>query len=141
MLKQTTMEYVRQVAARYNYRVPDFSRIFRSPDDTDAATNEPESESLALKFEFLIVRLQELALWTDARASLCALSALHLTTCYLWLTANSGVNLFAWLAIGGFVYTTWTQRVWPEIRVEPTGKKVFLFSISTFCFGSTLKFM
>jgi hypothetical protein len=97
------------------FRVPDLKKLwYGSPISVDS-TKPPTP--LLLQFEAHVVRLQELSLWTDPKSSLAALATIHGLYWYLSITTSSPFSLAVWLAIVTFVYTTWTQRIWPEIRV------------------------
>ena len=60
---------------------------------------------------------QELGLWTEPSKSAAALAAVHVAYFYLSVTSATTVNLACWAALLAFVYTTWVNRIWPEIRV------------------------
>jgi len=96
------------------FRIPDLSRMWSGHDEVDY---QVPSVPLIIKLEYYLVRCQELALWTDPKASLMALACIHLAFGYLATTVNTTLNLALWAVLSGFVYTTWTQRIWPEIRV------------------------
>lgn len=96
------------------FRMPDLSRLWAGLDETD---HPPPQVPLIIKLEYYLVRCQELVLWTDPKASLVALTVIHLAFGYLATTSNTALNLTLWTVLSGFIYTTWTQKIWPEIRV------------------------
>jgi len=104
------------------FKLPDWTKLWGcgvgSGDETDHAAKK-QPTPLVIKLEYYLVRCQELALWTDPKSSVLALTAIHLALGYLATTTNTTVNLLLWSVLTGFVCTTWTQRIWPEIRVEP----------------------
>ena len=95
------------------FKVPDFSKLWRGSDEVDGPPTP-----LVIKLEYYLVRCQELALWTDPKSSALALVVIHAVFGYLATTTNTAINLTLWALLCSFVYTTWTQRIWPEIRVE-----------------------
>jgi len=99
------------------FRAPDVSKLWGRGQDDATDGPLPNEPSLIIKLEYYLVRCQELALWQDPKASMVALTAIHLAFGYLATTSNTVVNLTLWVLLAGFVYTTWTQRIWPEIRV------------------------
>jgi len=108
------MDSVRRYMA--GFRMPDVSKLWGvSPGIDEDQVDSPTP--LIIRLEYYLVRCQELALWKDPKASLVALAAVHLAFGYLATTSNTVVNLTLWALLSGFVYTTWTQRIWPEIRV------------------------
>ena len=42
---------------------------------------------------------------------------MHAVYLYLSVTASTTLNLACWTALVAFVYSTWVNRIWPEIRV------------------------
>ncbi len=90
---------------------------YGSANDDEADSKRSKAKPLLVQFEATVVKMQELSLWTDPKASVTALLVVHLVYWYLFVTDNSPVYLATWLGIIGFVYITWTQRIWPEIRV------------------------
>ena len=96
------------------FRIPDFKKLWYGSSD---APDGPPPKPLIVQFEAYLVKLQELSLWTDPKSSGLALLVIHAIYWYLSVTSNSTVYLLAMLAMLTFVYTTWTQRIWPEIRV------------------------
>ena len=97
------------------FKLPDFSKLWSSQDQADGG--QPQTP-MAVKLEHFLIRYQELALWKDPKSSAVALTLIHLAFGYLASTTNTTVNLTVWLVLSGFVYTTWVNRIWPEIRVE-----------------------
>ena len=95
------------------FRMPDLKKLWYGTDFVDG----PPPKPLIVQFEAYLVKLQELSLWTDPKSSVLALVVVHAIYWYLSLTTNSTVYLLAMVALLSFVYTTWTQRIWPEIRV------------------------
>jgi len=106
------LESVKRFAA--GFRVPDFSKLW-GHDVPDGPSQQPVP--MIIKLEYYLVRCQELALWKDPKSSLVALAGIHLAFGYVATTSNTVLNLTLWALLSGFVYTTWTQRIWPEIRV------------------------
>lgn len=100
------------------FRIPDFQKLWygSSVDQTDSRS-KTLNRPFFIRFEGYLVRLQELSLWTDPKNSIAALVAVHCVYWYLSATSNTPVYLLASLASISFLYTTWTQRIWPEIRV------------------------
>ena len=96
------------------FRVPDLKKLWYGSSDTP---DGPPPKPLIVQFEAYLVKIQELSLWTDPKSSALALVVIHAIYWYLSVTSNSTVYLLAMLALLTFVYTTWTQRIWPEIRV------------------------
>lgn len=96
------------------FRIPDLKKLWYGSSD---APDGPPPKPLIVQFEAYLVKLQELSLWTDPKSSGLALVVIHAIYWYLSVTSNSTVYLLAMLAMLTFVYTTWTQRIWPEIRV------------------------
>ena len=96
------------------FRIPDLKKLWYGSSD---APDGPPPKPLIVQFEAYLVKLQELSLWTDPKSSGLALLVIHAIYWYLSVTSNSTVYLLAMLAMLTFVYTTWTQRIWPEIRV------------------------
>lgn len=98
------------------YRVPDFSKLWRKSETT---TDGPEPRvPLLVRLEANLVRIQELALWIDPMSSVAALALVQLVYWYLAYTSSTLLNLTAWACILGLLYTTWVNKIWPEIRVE-----------------------
>lgn len=97
------------------FRVPDWKKLWYGEDQIDSSS--PPAKSMLVQFEAYLVKLQELSLWTDPQSSVAALVVLHLIYWYLTVTQNSPVYLLATLSMVWFVYSTWTQRIWPAIRV------------------------
>ena len=97
------------------FRVPDWKKLWYGEDQIDSSN--PPAKSMLVQFEAYLVKLQELSLWTDPQSSVAALVVLHLIYWYLTVTQNSPVYLLATLSMVWFVYSTWTQRIWPAIRV------------------------
>lgn len=106
---ETTKQYLS------GFRVPDFKKLWYGGED-DQVDNVP-AKPLLLQFEAYLVKLQELSLWTDPKSSLMALAVIHVLYWYLTVTTNTPVYLMAMIALLTYVYLTWTQRIWPEIRV------------------------
>jgi len=96
------------------FRMPDFQKLWNGQDQVDLAK---KPKPFLVRIERHLVQLQELSLWTNPKNSLMALVILHLVYWYLSVTSNSPVYLMSTAALISFVYTTWTQRIWPEIRV------------------------
>ena len=103
------------------YRVPDFSKLWRknetSSTDGSSGPEEPPVPIL-IRLEYYVVYAQELALWISPTSSAAALAVVQIIYWYLAYTSSTVLNLTAWACILGFIYTTWTNRIWPEIRVE-----------------------
>jgi hypothetical protein len=99
------------------YRVPDFSKLWRKTDSTTTDGPQPQVP-LLVRLEAYLVRIQELALWIDPKSSIAALALVQLVYWYLAYTSSAVLNLTAWACILGFLYTTWVNKIWPEIRVE-----------------------
>ncbi len=99
------------------FRVPDLQKLWYGTSDENDSKVQDEP-GLLIKFEKYLVKLQELSLWTDPKASLVALGIIHLIYWYLLVTSNTPVYLLSMLGLISFIYTTWTQRIWPEIRVQ-----------------------
>lgn len=104
---ETTKQYLS------GFRVPDFKKLWYGQEDQVDDPGKP----LLLQFEAYLVKLQELSLWTDPKSSVAALAVVHVIYWYLTVTTNTPVYLLAMLALLSYVYLTWTQRIWPEIRV------------------------
>eukprot|EP00095_Tigriopus_kingsejongensis_P012555 maker-scaffold1273_size51358-snap-gene-0.7 protein:Tk12555 transcript:maker-scaffold1273_size51358-snap-gene-0.7-mRNA-1 annotation:"hypothetical protein LOTGIDRAFT_237816" len=109
------MEYIRSFAQ--NYQVPNFQRLWHGGSDAPDGTTPPP-KSIYVQLESVLVQFQELLLWTDPSRSSLALVALHCFFFYLYITTNTVINLTLWALLSGFLYTTWTQTIWPEIRVK-----------------------
>ena len=107
----SVMESAKEYLA--GFRMPDLKKLWYGSDSVDG----PPPKPLIVQFEAYLVKLQELSLWTDPKSSVLALVVVHAIYWYLSLTTNSTVYLLAMVAMLSFVYTTWTQRIWPEIRV------------------------
>jgi len=99
------------------FRMPDWKKLWYGQDHIDSANKPSPSKSLLIKFESYLVKLQELSLWTNPQNSVAALVLIHLIYWYLKVTQNSTVYLISTLCMLWFVYSTWTQRIWPAIRV------------------------
>lgn len=97
------------------YRVPDVSKLWR---ETEVDGPQQPQVPILVRLEAYIVQAQELALWIDPKSSVAALAAIQVAYWYLAYTSSTVLNLTAWACILGFVYTTWVNRIWPEIRVE-----------------------
>ena len=108
----TVMESAKEYLS--GFRIPDLKKLWYGSSD---APDGPPPKPLIVQFEAYLVKLQELSLWTDPKSSGLALVVIHAIYWYLSVTSNSTVYLLAMLALLTFVYTTWTQRIWPEIRV------------------------
>ena len=80
------------------FRMPDLSRLWVGLDETD---HPPSQVPLIIKLEYYLVRCQELVLWTDPKASLVALTAIHLAFGYLATTSNTALNLTLWTVLSG----------------------------------------
>jgi hypothetical protein len=109
------MDYLRELTSPY--RVPDLSRLWRNVEGDDERDGGDNGPSLVVQLESYLVRFQELALWTEPKHSAIALLVVHLAYFYLSCTSSSALNLACWAVLVGFVYTTWINRIWPEIRV------------------------
>lgn len=96
------------------FRMPDLKKLWYGNYDS---VDGPPAKPLIVQFEAYLVKLQELSLWIDPKSSVLALVVVHMIYWYLSLTGNSTVYLLSMVALLSFVYTTWTQRIWPEIRV------------------------
>jgi hypothetical protein len=117
-------EIVMEAATKYladffsGYRIPDVSKLWskagRSSVDGAPAPEVP----ILVRLEYYLVRAQELALWIDPKSSVAALALVQVVYWYLAYTSSTTLNLTAWACILGFLYTTWVNRIWPEIRVE-----------------------
>jgi len=110
-----TLNYLREYAS--GFRMPDLSKIWYGQDLVDGV-DSGDNESLLIQIEYYLVKVQELALWTDPKSSAIALGVVHLFFAYLSVTSNTTFNLVLWTILAGFLYITWTQRIWPEIRVD-----------------------
>jgi len=97
------------------FRMPDWKKLWYSPDDVDS--DKESTKPLLVQFEAYLIKVQELSLWINPKNSVAALAIVHFIYWYLSLTANSPLYLLSMVATVSFVYTTWTQRIWPEIRV------------------------
>ena len=101
------------------YRVPDVSKLWRQSEGNAVVDgSEQPVVPILVRLEAYLVRAQELALWIDPKSSVAALAAIQVAYWYLAYTSSTVLNLTAWACILGFVYTTWVNRIWPEIRVE-----------------------
>lgn len=80
------------------FRMPDLSRLWAGQDEPDHSVHQVP---LIIKLEYYLVRCQELALWTDPKASLVALAAIHLAFGYLATTSNTVLNLTLWAILSG----------------------------------------
>ena len=80
------------------FRIPDLSRMWSGHDEVDY---QVPSVPLIIKLEYYLVRCQELALWTDPKASLMALACIHLAFGYLATTVNTTLNLALWAVLSG----------------------------------------
>ena len=80
------------------FRIPDLSRMWSGHDEVDY---QVPSVPLIIKLEYYLVRCQELALWTDPKASLIALACIHLAFGYLATTVNTTLNLALWAVLSG----------------------------------------
>lgn len=112
---ETATSYVQNFLS--GYRVPDFSKLWRKSDSAVDGREKPHVP-LLVRLEAHLVQLQELALWIDPKSSVAALAIVHLIYWYLASTSCTVLNLTTWACILGFLYTTWVNRIWPEIRVE-----------------------
>ena len=112
---QDSWEYTKHYMS--GFRMPDWKKLWYGGLQDQVDGSKVPSKPLLVQFEGHIVKLQELSLWTDPKSSVAALATVHFIYWYLSLTANSAIYLLAMLAMYSFVYTTWTQRIWPEIRV------------------------
>jgi len=101
----------------YGFRMPDLKKLWYGSQTDDFDGIQPPSKPLLVKFEAFLVKIQELSLWTDPKSSVMAIGIVHLLYWYLLMTSNSPIYLLGMLTLLSFVYTTWTQRIWPEIRV------------------------
>lgn len=101
----------------YGFRMPDLKKLWYGSETDGIDGIQPPSKPLLVKFEAFLVKIQELSLWTDPKSSVMAIATVHLLYWYLLMTSNSPLYLLVMLALLSFVYTTWTQRIWPEIRV------------------------
>jgi len=99
------------------FRMPDWKKLWYGQDYVDSANKPSPSKSILIKFERYLVQLQELSLWTNPQNSVAALVLIHLIYWYLKVTQNSTVYLISTLCMVWFVYSTWTKRIWPAIRV------------------------
>lgn len=100
------------------FRVPDLKSLWYGNQDAVDSNSQP----ILRQFEVYLVKLQELSLWTDPKSSMAALFAIHLIYWYLAVTTNSSIYLVFSIASISFLYTTWTQRIWPEIRIPQETK-------------------
>jgi hypothetical protein len=97
--------------------MPNLSKLWYGKgegDEVDSGSNKP----ILIQIEPYLIRFQELALWTDPKSSAIAIGVVHLFFAYLATTSNTTLNLAIWTLLAGFLYITWTQRIWPEIRVD-----------------------
>lgn len=101
----------------YGFRMPDLKRLWYGSDEDCIDGQKIKPKPLFLRFEAFLVKLQELSLWTDPKSSIIALASVHLLYWYLLMTSNSPIYLLVNIALLTFVYTTWTERIWPAIRV------------------------
>ena len=101
------------------FRVPDWKQLWygQESDVRDHACDSKSQKSILVKFEYYLVKLQELSLWTEPQNSVGALVLIHFIYWYLTVTQNSPIYLLATMGMLWFVYSTWTQRIWPAIRV------------------------
>jgi len=106
------------------YRLPNVSKLWRHDVSAVDGRLSVPNEPLMTKLESFFIRVQEISLWTDPKSSLSAVALLHLFFLYLRYTASTVLNLTCWAVILGLVYTTWVNKIWPEIRVaeeDPVG--------------------
>jgi hypothetical protein len=102
------------------YRMPDVSKLWSRGESVVDGKPGPPDAPVSAKLEALLVRVQELSLWTDPVSSAKAVLGLNLAFVYLSYTSNTTLNLTCWAVILGLLYTTWVNTIWPEIRVaEP----------------------
>ena len=107
----TTMESVKTFFS--GFRKPDPSKLWRGGSDTNDETDSSKKEAetpLALKLESALIRFQELALWTEPKATGMALALVQLCYLYLQWTSCTSLNLIMWTILIAFVYTTWVNR-------------------------------
>jgi hypothetical protein len=80
---------------------------------------EVQNSSYIQDFESSLVYLQEVVLWTDKTRSLCWLAASQLLL-YQFIGASTPVlSSTAYVCLLSYLYITWTQQVWPAIKLQP----------------------
>lgn len=112
---ETSFEATKQYLS--GFRVPDWKKLWYGQELDQIDNSGTPQKSFLVQFEAYLVKLQELSLWTDPQNSAAALVLIHLTYWYLTVTQNSPVYLLSTIGMLWFIYSTWTQRIWPAIRV------------------------
>lgn len=80
-------------------------------------TPESPSSSYIKDFESSLVYIQEVLLWTDRTTSLTWLVISQLFLYQFCLADTPIISSTAYVCLLSYLYITWTQRVWPTIKV------------------------
>lgn len=110
------MEYLQSLAE--GYRIPDFKKLWYGTDQIDAGAQE--QPSIFVQMESVLVYIQEVLLWSNTQRSAAIGSGTVLGFCYFYYSSASLTSWIMWSILVAFVVSTWINRIWPEIRVEPS---------------------
>jgi len=82
---------------------------------------KPEKyDGYLLNFENKLIYVQEVLIWTDIQRSVIWLLASQLFLYQFCISTTPVLSTSAYLALAGYLYTTWRHRIWPAIKVpEP----------------------
>ncbi|TRY80601.1 hypothetical protein TCAL_03004 [Tigriopus californicus] len=110
------MEYLKSLAE--GYRMPDLKKLWYAMDQTDSGTKE--QPSIFVQMESILVQVQEVLLWSNVHRSAAFGCGSVLGFCYFYYSSASSISWIMWSILVAFVGSTWINRIWPEIRVEPS---------------------
>lgn len=93
-----------------------FRRLLRGAGDQDKTSWIKDSE-------VLLVQLQEILIWTNVTQSAIYLVLSQLFLYQFCISSTPLISSTAYLCLVSYLYVTWTQRIWPTIKIPDQHKE------------------